>query len=343
MPADRFQLTISIPTFNRPELVLQQVGSLLPQLTSNVFLRVIDNCSTTDVADSIRKRIPDQQLQQVEIIRNRQNIGGSANILRCLELCQTEWLWILGDDDTILPDAVKSALDAIAGNPESLAINFSSPSYSQSEYSNTHGVSEYLSRVGSFSASLFTSTVLYRASAMQDNLRFGYHFAFSMAPNLAILLITLGPDGMVSFSARSLLAEHRSAPASDTWSPIVLAAGKGALLDLPIDRDARKQLGAMMTFKPALEALALHQWLFIIRGGDMAYALHMFDQAYFRLYAQFPGIFMRTRWVTYRTLFRYPRLGVGISRVVFRLIRRISPYNIARVEDLKVTDLFSRL
>ena len=240
MPNNPFQLTISIPTFNRPELALRQVGSLLPQLTSDVFLRVIDNCSTTDVAGAIRNMIPEELSQQVEIIRNAHNIGGSGNILRCLELCQTEWLWVLGDDDTVQADAVESALTAIAGSPESLAINFSSPRYSQSEYSNTRGISEYLSRVGSFSAALFTSTVLYRASSMQPNLRFGYHFAFSMAPNLAILLITLGPEGTVSFSARKLLVEHRDAPASDNWSMIVAAAGKGALLDLPIDSAARK-------------------------------------------------------------------------------------------------------
>ena len=99
----------------------------------------------------------------------------------------------------------------------------------------------------------------------------------------------------------------------------------------------------MMAYKPPLEALALYQWLHILDGGDKAYALHLFDQAYYRLYAQCPGILKRTRWATYRMFFTWPRLGVGVARLVMRLTRRILPYKIAQVEDLKVSDLFSRL
>jgi len=42
--------------------------------------------------------------------------GGAGNVFRCLEECQTEWLWILSDDDPALPDAVAGLLAVCATN-----------------------------------------------------------------------------------------------------------------------------------------------------------------------------------------------------------------------------------
>jgi hypothetical protein len=263
--------------------------------------------------------------------------------MRAFELCQTEWLWILGDDDTVDGHAIRSALAAIAANAESVAITFSSPRYVQKRCCNTHGAAHYLEQVSSFSAAVFNPTVLYRASSMLPAIRFGYHCLCSMAPHLAMLLLTLGSDAVASFSDRSLIAVHRDPPATDRWSPIVHLVGRGTLLDLPLDHSTRRRLNAMMASRPRLEALALLQWLLVLRGCDREYARHLFDQAYYRVYACCPGAFKRTRVVLYRALFRCPRIGVEIARVVLAGTRRVSPWKLKRIEDLKAPDLFSRV
>jgi len=343
IPKSRFLLTISIPTYNRAQFVVPLVESLLRQLAPEVFLRVIDNASATDVADVIRRIVPAEQAQQVEIIRNTHNVGGAANLVRSFELCQTEWLWILGDDDTVRADAICSALAAIAANAQSVAITFSSPRYVQDHCCNTHGAAGYLDHVSSFSAAVFNPTVLYRASSMLPAIRFGYHCLCSMAPHLAMLLLTLGSEAVASFSERSLIAVHRDPPATDRWSPIVHLVGRGTLLDLPLDHSTRRRLSAMMASRPRLETLALQQWLLVLRGCDREYARHLFDQAYYRVYTCCPGALTRTRALLYRALFRCPRIAVEIARVVLAGTRRVSPWKLKRLEDLDATELFSRV
>jgi hypothetical protein len=46
-----------------------------------------------------------------QLVRNKFNIGANANILRCLELVRNPWVWILGDDDLPLPNAIETILE----------------------------------------------------------------------------------------------------------------------------------------------------------------------------------------------------------------------------------------
>lgn len=54
---------------------------------------------------------------QCRVVRKRANIGANANVLRCFELCETEWIWILGDDDHGLPGAVDKILAHLGRRP----------------------------------------------------------------------------------------------------------------------------------------------------------------------------------------------------------------------------------
>ena len=94
-------LTICIPTYNRPQALNDQLQVLLPQLNNEVKLIVRDNNSNYD----IKKLFPELNYDKFEYIRNDFNIGADANIARCMENCNTKWLWILGDDDLIKNNA----------------------------------------------------------------------------------------------------------------------------------------------------------------------------------------------------------------------------------------------
>lgn len=86
-------LTICIPTYNR----YKYLDSTLKQITNSPFkeceIYVSDNCSI-DETKSIVEKYP-----SVVYKRNKFNIGGNANILRCAEYGQGTYLWIIGDDD----------------------------------------------------------------------------------------------------------------------------------------------------------------------------------------------------------------------------------------------------
>jgi glycosyltransferase involved in cell wall biosynthesis len=112
MSVDKPLLSICIPTYNRPDKIESAIKSLMKLEDINlVEILIIDNCSDIKV-EEIYENI-DSKLSNIKIIRNSINIGSGANLLRCIEYAQTDWIWLLGDDDIALKSSVKTILDDI--------------------------------------------------------------------------------------------------------------------------------------------------------------------------------------------------------------------------------------
>ena len=105
-------LSIVIPTYDRNQILEKSLSQLAVQLTDNVDVLIIDNCSPQPVC-------VDRSLKNVKILRNSINIGGNGNIIRCFEMCESDWIWVLGDDDMPMEEAIQSALSAIKDHPNS--------------------------------------------------------------------------------------------------------------------------------------------------------------------------------------------------------------------------------
>ena len=109
------RLTIYIPTYQRRELV-DLLASLAPQLTDQVELVVADN--------DTQGLQPVQHLNApcpVRYERRLFNIGGDANILSGYQT-GADWVWVIGDDDQVLPGAVQRILDALDDNVDRLIL-----------------------------------------------------------------------------------------------------------------------------------------------------------------------------------------------------------------------------
>ncbi len=94
-----------VVTFNRKELLIEAVQSLLNQTESPQRVIVIDNCST-DGTPELFKQTFDQESKvdgRLKYVRLPENVGGSAGFYRGLEEAkkeQAEWI-SLSDDDAI--------------------------------------------------------------------------------------------------------------------------------------------------------------------------------------------------------------------------------------------------
>jgi hypothetical protein len=96
------RLSIYIPTFRRPELA-DLLKTLAPQLTADVEVIISDNDGSA--ASIVQEQLRDAPCR-VDYSKRRNNIGGDLNILRAYDVAEADWVWILGDDDQVLPDAV---------------------------------------------------------------------------------------------------------------------------------------------------------------------------------------------------------------------------------------------
>lgn len=121
-------LTIAIPTFNRREPLLETVKEILEQIESknDVELLILDNHSCYEVEKELSSVIP-CGLKNVRILSNRANIGLAANVIRCLEMAEGDWVWLLGDDDSIRPDAVERIIEKIDGAEPEVCLLLSIP------------------------------------------------------------------------------------------------------------------------------------------------------------------------------------------------------------------------
>jgi glycosyltransferase involved in cell wall biosynthesis len=106
-------LSVLIPTYNRVALLQKAVESVSTQidkfgLEQNVDI-IICNDRSPDDTESYLETL---KSPYITIINRSHNLGMSANILTALtENCQSEWVLIITDDDTLDSDVLPTILD----------------------------------------------------------------------------------------------------------------------------------------------------------------------------------------------------------------------------------------
>ena len=119
-------LTIAIPVFNSHAELASQLDNICRQAKGkNVKVLVVDNASCPPIETVVPFA---KEISFLEITRNQQNLGIDQNILRCLELADTQWVWTLSVNDHITPNALDCVLDYIKESPDDCFINFVSAS-----------------------------------------------------------------------------------------------------------------------------------------------------------------------------------------------------------------------
>ena len=115
MPDARSLLSICVPTFNRSRFLAELLEGLLPQLSAmhaGAELLISDNASADDtetvVAAFHARGLP------ARYVRNATNIGADANFLQCLSLARGKYVWVLGDDDLVMPGALAALLSLLS-------------------------------------------------------------------------------------------------------------------------------------------------------------------------------------------------------------------------------------
>ena len=96
-------LSIAIPIYNGSRHIKKTLDAILKQ--KNFDLVISDNNSTDDTKKILKNY--SKKYQNITINYNSENIGFDLNIRKCVELCKTEYVWLLTDDDIIRHDAVE--------------------------------------------------------------------------------------------------------------------------------------------------------------------------------------------------------------------------------------------
>jgi len=110
----RKRLVIAIPTYNRSYflgLLLESIYFQLTNINLPVGVVVYDNNSTDDTSDVVDRF--KNQGWQLEYIKNEDNIGADRNIAKAFIDSNGDYVWIVGDDDILLPGSIESIIKLI--------------------------------------------------------------------------------------------------------------------------------------------------------------------------------------------------------------------------------------
>lgn len=115
-------LSICISTWNRAAFLRAALGAIVPQLTPECEVLVVDNASTDSTADVVAEHAA--RCQYVRYIRQETNEGLDRNFDRAVELTRGEYCWLTSDDDLFKPGAVAAVLTALRQQPSLVLVNY---------------------------------------------------------------------------------------------------------------------------------------------------------------------------------------------------------------------------
>lgn len=120
MPSRRFgeapKISICIPTFNRASRLVNCLQSIkLNRATEDVDYEVCisDNGSTDNTLEVVRAA---EKKLNIKYFRHAENVGRVKNYLKVVDMADGDFIWLLGDDDLLLPDALMTISGLIKEN-----------------------------------------------------------------------------------------------------------------------------------------------------------------------------------------------------------------------------------
>lgn len=120
-------LSICIPTYNRSHLLKPLLAGLAEQIreagVNDVVIYVSDNASP-DATPQVVEEFQKQSGVKIVYSRNPSNIGLSKNLLKVMSLGQGRFIWTLGDDEIVAPQAVPNLVRVLRQHDPGFVLMF---------------------------------------------------------------------------------------------------------------------------------------------------------------------------------------------------------------------------
>ena len=318
------RLTIAIPTYNRPEPLRQTLLALRSQANEDVELVVVDNASIPP-AEPVVDEVMAGSAWAIRVIRNAANVGMCANILRCFEVANTEWLWVLSDDDVVDPAAVETILDIVRQHPQLLFATCSIPALPIASDRLCESVDAFFQALDSIPRIIFISSSIYHRQRLVPYLSLAYNFIDSGSPHTALLQIAglAQPQQQMAFLSRQI-ASWQPPALEDTYSRFS-AISQHRLLALSHGATRAHLARLLVKDTPSPDRLLLHLLRDAAHGRNRE-LLQTILAEYFDAYGKTRGGFAGAFWrgparLAGQLALHFAGATKAFAEFVFRLLR----------------------
>lgn len=160
------KISIAIPAYNR--------AALLPPLLDSIFAQNFDNFEVVIAEDDSPEREAIREVATIYAERypgrlnykeNKKNLGYDANLRNIFDIAQGEYVFFMGNDDLMCPDALAKVASAVTRHPD-IGIVLRSYAAFDGTPDNIVQTFRYFDRELFFPAGLETISTIYRRSVV---------------------------------------------------------------------------------------------------------------------------------------------------------------------------------
>lgn len=163
------KISVVIPTYNRENLIINSIESVLNQTFSDFEIIIIDDDST----DNTREKINNINDKRIRYIKHEQNMGPSAARNTGIKNASGDYIAFLDSDDTWLIDKLEKQINAFKSPDKSIAVVHCGVQYI--DYKTQKPLTQWIIRenvnkniFNNFGAAPGTPTMLIKKEALLD-------------------------------------------------------------------------------------------------------------------------------------------------------------------------------
>jgi len=224
-PSQRMKISISIPQYNRIEVLLKSLDYISRQTYPDIEVVVSDDCSTDDTESEIKKLQPVYKYPLV-YFRFDTNHGYDRNLRKSIEIATGDYCFIIGNDDTIFgEESIAQLVEFLEANdrPEIGYCNFLEGEYSQTLVNRAletkvqgSGINCALNHVNGFS---FVGGIIIRRDAFNQYNTDRYDGSIYSQMYLGLYMVAKGCR-LFTMATPMVLKDLQFKDGSVSWSPV---------------------------------------------------------------------------------------------------------------------------
>lgn len=115
------RLSICIATYNRAGYIGQTLESIIPQLTDEVEIVIVDGASTDNTSSVVKSYI--KVCNQINYIQLPFKGGVDQDYCKAVEFAKGEYCWLFTDDDLLRPNAISTVLNETHNGYSLIVVN----------------------------------------------------------------------------------------------------------------------------------------------------------------------------------------------------------------------------
>lgn len=232
---DKTRVTVLIPTYNRKENLADTLRALSKQGNKNFNVLISDNCSSYSIEDDVLPGLPIEFTDRVRVHHQRFNIGAAANIIGLLSLCDTEYGWILGDDDNVQPKAIDSIYATISkySNANCFWFLLGEKNNGDKLIDSMEKLNDFLCELNNRGDFIFCSNKVYKIPAISAYMDMTYRYIYTRIPQCFPLMESLKHNEEIGIICGKHLVEHGGFTDGITWDVSKTVLGLKTLIDYP--------------------------------------------------------------------------------------------------------------